>query len=194
MDAVEIRTATAADRDALVQILLLSFSADPCVRYAFTTPQAFMAGFPAFSMGMGGGGIEHGAAFITADLAAAALWLPPGVESDAEAIGAAIGELPVEKQMVLGQVVEQMGRYHPQEPHWYLAMVGADPARQGQGLGSALIKHGLRQCDAQGLPAYLESSHPRNVPLYERHGFEVMGVIQPDDFPPLIPMLRPPRG
>ena len=42
------------------------------------------------------------------------------------------------------------------------------------GLGSALIKHGLRQCDAQGLPAYLESSHPRNVPLYERHGFRVV--------------------
>jgi hypothetical protein len=65
MSAVEIRTATAADRDALVQILLLAFSADPCVRYAFTTPQAFMAGFPAFSMGMGGGGIELGAAFVT---------------------------------------------------------------------------------------------------------------------------------
>ena len=53
---------------------------------------------------------------------------------------------------------------------------------------------GVRECDAQGLPAYLESSHPRNVPLYERHGFEVMGVIQPGDFPPLIPMLRPARG
>jgi hypothetical protein len=30
------------------------------------------------------------------------------------------------------------------------------------------------------------------VPLYERHGFEVLGVIQPRDFPPLIPMLRMP--
>jgi ribosomal protein S18 acetylase RimI-like enzyme len=194
MDAVEIRTATAADREALFQTLLLAFSTDPCVRYAFATPQGFMAGFPAFSMGMGGGALEHDAAFVTADLDAAALWLPPGVESDGEAIGAAIGELPVEKQMVLGQVVEQMSQFHPQEPHGYLAMVGADPARQGRGLGSALIKHGLRQVDAQGLPAYLESSHPRNVPLYERHGFEVMGVIQPDDFPPLIPMLRPARS
>jgi GNAT superfamily N-acetyltransferase len=194
MDAVEIRTAAAADRDALVQTLLLAFSADPCVRYAFTTPQAFMAGFPAFSMGMGGGGIEHGAAFVTTDLSAAALWLPAGVGSDSEAIGSAIGELPVEKQMVLGEVVGEMERFHPHEPHWYLAMVGADPARQGQGLGSALIKHGLRQCDALGLPAYLESSHPRNVPLYERHGFEVLGVIAPGDFPPLVPMLRPARG
>ena len=41
------------------------------------TPQAFVAGFPGFSMGMGGGGIEHGAAFITGDGAAAALGLPP---------------------------------------------------------------------------------------------------------------------
>ena len=193
MATTDIHTATAADREALIQILLLSFATDPCTRYTMATPKAFMAGFPGFSMGMGGGGIDHGAAFITADHTAAALWLPPGVTSDSEAIIAALGEIPIEKLMVLGDVAEQMGHYHPQEPHWYLAMVGADPLRQGQGLGSALIKHGLQQCDAQGLPAYLESSNPRNVPLYERHGFEVMGVIQPGDFPPLTPMLRPAR-
>jgi ribosomal protein S18 acetylase RimI-like enzyme len=73
-------------------------------------------------------------------------------------------------------------------------MIGVDPVRQGRGLGSALLKHGLGQCDAQGLPAYLESSNPKNVPLYERHGFEVMGLIQPADFPPLYPMLRVARG
>jgi GNAT superfamily N-acetyltransferase len=58
-----------------------------------------------------------------------------------------------------------MERHHPKEPHWYLAFVGCDPTCQGQGLGSALIKEGLRRCDADGLPAYLESSSPRNIPL-----------------------------
>ena len=86
-----------------------------------------------------------------------------------------------------------MARYHPKEPHWYLPLLGVDPARQGQGLGSALLKHALAHCDAEGLPAYLESSNIKNVPLYERHGFEVLGVIQPGDFPPLYPMLRAAR-
>jgi ribosomal protein S18 acetylase RimI-like enzyme len=65
--------------------------------------------------------------------------------------------------------------------------------RQGRGLGSALLKAGLARCDAEGAAAYLESSNPKNVPLYERHGFEVIGLVQPADFPPLIPMLRPAR-
>jgi len=82
MTAVNIQTATAADRETLIQILLLSFATDPCTRYTMATPQAFIAGFPGFSMGMGGGGIDHGAAFLTSDYTAAALWLPPGVTSD----------------------------------------------------------------------------------------------------------------
>lgn len=72
-------------------------------------------------------------------------------------------------------------------------MIGADPSRQGQGLGSALLKEGLKRCDADGVIAYLESSNPKNIPLYERYGFEVIGVIQPGDFPPFYPMLRPAR-
>ena len=63
------------------------------------------------------------------------------------------------------------------------ALIGVDPARQGRGLGSALMKHTLALCDAEGALAYLESSNPRNVPLYERHGFEVVGEIRPADIP-----------
>eukprot|EP01041_Mallomonas_annulata_P030478 gene30478-52615_t len=63
-----------------------------------------------------------------------------------------------------------MGQFHPEEPHWYLSMIGVDPSHHGQGLGSALLKAGLQRCDADGLPAYLESSNPKNVPLYERFG------------------------
>ena len=47
--------------------------------------------------------------------------------------------------------------------------------------------------DAEGVVAYLESSNPRNIPLYERHGFEVMGKIQVGAAPVLTPMLRRPR-
>lgn len=72
-------------------------------------------------------------------------------------------------------------------------MIGVDPAKQGNGYGSALLKHAVERCDGEGKPAYLESSSPRSIPLYQRHGFELLGTIQVGSSPPLFPMLREPR-
>lgn len=195
---LEVRVATAAGRPEaapVMDVLSLAFATDPCIRYVFEEAGAYLANFRKFAGAMGGEALTAGSAFVVGDNAAAALWLPPGVYPDGAAIGALVAEtVPMERLAVLAEVGEIMGRYHPEEPHWYLAMIGVDPHRQGQGLGASLIKEGLRRCDEQGLPAYLESSSPKNVPLYERHGFEVIGMIQPGDYPPLVPMLRPARG
>ena len=90
-------------------------------------------------------------------------------------------------------LLEQMGRYHPTEPHWYLPLIGVDTMQHGKGYGSALMAHALIQCDRDSKPAYLESTNQRNVPLYERHGFEVLGTIQVGSSPPVFPMLRRPH-
>jgi ribosomal protein S18 acetylase RimI-like enzyme len=68
-----------------------------------------------------------------------------------------------------------------------------DPDAQCQGYGSALLRHMLVALDREQLPAYLEATSSRNVPLYERHGFEVLGTIQRGGSPPIVPMLRRPR-
>jgi ribosomal protein S18 acetylase RimI-like enzyme len=86
-----------------------------------------------------------------------------------------------------------MRRYHPQEPHWFLPFIGSDPSQQGKGYGTALMKHALVPCDLDHKLAYLEASNPKNIPLYERHGFELLGVIQVGTSPPIFPMLRKPR-
>jgi GNAT superfamily N-acetyltransferase len=88
---------------------------------------------------------------------------------------------------------EKMGAFHPRETHWYLPLIGVDPARQGQGIGSALLGRVLSTCDAQKLSAYLEATSPRNIPLHQRHGFEPLGSIQVADAPPIVPMVRKPR-
>jgi ribosomal protein S18 acetylase RimI-like enzyme len=90
-------------------------------------------------------------------------------------------------------IFEHMGAAHPKEPHWYLWMIGTDPIRQGQGYGSALLRHTLGVCDRDKRLAYLESSNPRNLSLYLRHGFELTGTIQVGTCPPIFPMVRKPR-
>lgn len=195
MDDYGVRVAQSSERDAVLDTLMLAFSSDPCLRYVLDTPAKLLKGFRAFAGGMGGAALEQGAAWLAEDAAAAALWLPPGVTSDREAMLAVVGEMAREEKLpVLAEVGDAMARYHPQEPHWYLAMIGVDPARQGRGYGSAILRESLRRCDDDGVLAYLESSNPKNLPLYERYGFEVIGFVQPGDFPGVHAMVRQPRS
>jgi ribosomal protein S18 acetylase RimI-like enzyme len=91
-------------------------------------------------------------------------------------------------------VQEAMRRAHPEEPHWYLAVIGSDPTVRGQGFGQALMRSRLDRCDAEYCPAYLESSKPENVPYYERFGFTVTREIGlPDGGPTMWAMWRDPR-
>ena len=62
---------------------------------------------------------------------------------------------------------------HPARPHYYLLALGVEPEMQGRGAGTQLMQPVLEKCDKEGIPAYLESSKERNVPLYERNGFKV---------------------
>jgi ribosomal protein S18 acetylase RimI-like enzyme len=75
-----------------------------------------------------------------------------------------------------GDFMELMSEHHERmmpEPHWYLMILGVDPAHQGAGIGSALIAPTLAEADAAGLPCYLETAKERNLAFYRRHGFDV---------------------
>jgi ribosomal protein S18 acetylase RimI-like enzyme len=175
-------------------VLLLAFAADPMARWTWRDPERYLATFPEFAMAFGGRAFEHGSAFIAEDFAGAALWLPPGVEPD-EALGALVERTAQPgRARDIAAILEQLGRYHPAEPHWYLPLIGVDPARQNEGHGSRLMRRALEAADREGRPAYLESANPRNVPFYERLGFERLGTIQSGGSPPMFPMLRKPRG
>jgi ribosomal protein S18 acetylase RimI-like enzyme len=190
-----VETATVADKEAMIETLTLAFSADPAARWSWPEPGRFLRAFPRFAEAFGGAAFVKGTAHRVDGHAGAALWLPPGVDSDEEAMGALMEEtVAPEAQKDAVAVMQQMERYHPREPHWYLPLIGIDPAKQGRGLGGALLRHALAICDKDHSIAYLESSNPRNVPLYERHGFEILGTIQVGGSPTIIPMLRKPRG
>ena len=187
----EARTSGVDDQSRLVAAIVLAFSADPAARWTYPAPENYLKHFPDLVRIFGGRSFECGTAHFIGDVQAAALWLPPGVQPDEEALMIHFQRTVREQdQDTLFAVFEQMGQYHPDEPHWYLPLIGVDPAQQGKGYGTALMTHALRLCDEDGTPAYLESSNPKNIPLYRRHGFEVLGTIQVGTSPPITPMLR----
>ena len=81
--------------------------------------------------------------------------------------------------------------HRPSQPHYYLSLVGTDPAHQGKGVGSALLQPVLRRCDQERMPAFLESSKEKNLPFYQKHGFEVVDALEIRDGPRIFTMLRP---
>jgi len=191
----QVKTAARADRSHVVDVIMLAFSTDPVARWAYPNPQQYMEYFPNFIRIFGGKAFEANSAYYVDEFSAAALWLPPDVGPDEEALTALFkNTVSCKIQDELFYVFEEMGNYHPKDRHWYLPMIGADPVQQGKGYGSTLLKHALDVCDADKMPAYLESSNPKNIPLYERFGFELMGTIQVGSSPPLFPMLRESRA
>ena len=189
-----VKTATAPDEDPAIGAIVLAFSADPAARWVYPDPQQYLRHFPSFVSAFGGKAFLHESAYYIDGYAGAALWLPPEVHPDEETLMPLLQRtIAASVQQDLFAVFEQMGRYHPSEPHWYLPLIGVDLPHQGQGYGSALLQHALIPCDRDKRCAYLESTNLKNIPLYERHGFEVLGTIQVGTSPPLFPMLRKPR-
>jgi GNAT superfamily N-acetyltransferase len=188
----DVRSAESeSEQQAVIAVITLAFSSDPMTRWAFPEPATYLRIMPQLARAFGGNGFAHGTAHLTAAGAAAAMWLPPGIQPDTEGLAALAAEhTPREQQADLDRVFAQMEMHHPSEPCWYLPLIGVDPLCQGQGHGSALLRHALEQCDRDGMPAYLESSNPRNIPLYQRYGFEIIGTIQSGTSPTVVPMLR----
>lgn len=191
--APDIMNAAASNELSVINTIVLAFSSDPMARWSWPDPRQYLSVMPQFIRAFGGSAFHHNAAHITDDGRGAALWLPPGVSPDETAMGNIFEETvsPALRADVYA-VIEKMEQFHPEEPHWYLPLMGVDPALQGKGYGSALLNHALQQCDREGCLAYLESSNPRNIPLYQRHGFRIIGEIQSGTSPTMAAMLRAP--
>jgi ribosomal protein S18 acetylase RimI-like enzyme len=194
MTAPQVRTARSGDEGRVIDTIVLAFSTDPAARWMYPQPERYLGYFPEFVQAFGGRAFDYGTAHLTQDDLGAAMWLPPGVHPDDEAVTDLIQRtVPERDQEALFAMFDQMERYHPDEPHWHLPLIGVDPTQQRKGYGSALLEHLLWLCDEDSTPAYLESSNPVNIPLYQRHGFEVLGTIQVGTSPPITPMLRRPH-
>jgi ribosomal protein S18 acetylase RimI-like enzyme len=178
-----------------LEVLTSAFVEDPVERWLFPSDDDYRTAFPQFLMAFGGRAFAVGTVYALDDFSAVAMWLPPGVAADGEAILAVLKRsVTADKHEDTFAVLDQMDAAHPTYPHWYLPWLGVDGARQGQGLGGELLNFCLAIVDSAQLPAYLETPNPRNVSFYARHGFEVCGVAQSGACPPITLMERPIRG
>ena len=176
------RTATDADVPALGRTMARAFATDPV--WEFLCGERFsrfeqLAG-PFFEREVRHGLVLGGV--TTTDAACSgALWAPPGRWKlglgDVAKLAPSAVRLFGRRLPLSLSVLAETDKVHPTEPHWYLGFLGTDPDHQGKGLGSSVLAPTLARCDAEGIPAYLESSKEANVPFYERHGFEVTGTI-----------------
>jgi ribosomal protein S18 acetylase RimI-like enzyme len=162
---IDVRSAEASETEHVVGCVVAAFITDPLARFAWPKPHDHLRGMSAATRAFAGGSFEQ----LFRDTAE-----------------------PLHLDDLLG-TFEKMAEWHPEEPHWYLPIIGVEPNAQGRGLGGALLRHAVARCDRENLIAYLESSNPRNITLYERHGFERMGEIKVGKGPLVTPMLRQPR-
>jgi GNAT superfamily N-acetyltransferase len=175
---MKIKPVDGANADEAISILAEAFRDDPVINWSCNNPRTlesfFQMTLPVF--------IPHQLTYLDPLGRGAASWLGPGQKlswpftlSSTVKVMKLGGLTGVYRLLLSGLKTE---RYHPKTPHYYLFAIGVTPGNKGQGIGTSLISHVLRQCDAEGVPAYLENSKEENLPFYAGHGFKVQQQIR----------------
>lgn len=194
----DIRDLTSDDADLIGSIIGRSFADDPVNQWVFRGEGGITPYYKHMARKLY---LKKGFGHVAANAAGGALWLPPGIPKDVPLwsnLDILLSMLRHGGPAALrnGFDIDALLQNHkPKEPHYYLFAIGTLPERQGQGIGSRILKAGLEVVDQAGMPAYLESSKYVNVPLYQRFGFEVTEKVRTaPDTPPLWLMWRAARA
>ena len=193
-----IRSGNWDDLDTLVDILSDSFAIDPILNWVIPRSQLYPEFFRLFIKEVY---LPRGIVHMDDAGRGAALWLPPQerlqIPPRMTLVNLVVKLLIYKGPGPLWRIHRQgalFAKHHPKDPHYYLQFIGCRQRDQGRGVGAALLKQGTKVCDEQDMPAYLESSNSLNVPLYQRHGFEVIHEqAVTDDGPRAWFMWREPR-
>lgn len=193
---ISVRPARRGDFNALALVLARAFYDDPVTSWFYpNAPTRLRLARRFFAIRLRQLAPQQ-LIYTTAQCTGAAMWARPGHwREDPRQSLMLLPMLPALMPR-LGQTtraVREIERHHPAEPHFYLSVLGTDPDQQGGGVGSALLAPVLEHCDADAVPAFLESSREGNVGFYERHGFVVTDRIMLPEGPPLWLMWRRPR-
>ena len=170
------RSAGSSDLDAVVETIAVAFYNDPVWSFAFGDPTARAAQFRRWWPLFVESALPYGWVRMLGQAETVAVWMPPGrpeLTPEAEArIPGLLDELLGDRAPLVLRGLLQFEAAHPHdEPHYYLSFVATHDDHRGRGIGERLLAQNLELIDAEHLPAYLESSNPKNLTRYERLGF-----------------------
>jgi GNAT superfamily N-acetyltransferase len=101
-------------------------------------------------------------------------WPPPQMRSIVyQALGPALAGPAVLWRSLSADGAMHEG--HPDGDHLFVWMLTVSPAAQRSGVGRALLSTALERADAKGVPTYLDTANPANLPYYRSFGFEPTG-------------------
>ena len=181
-----VRLATIDEIPDLAAVLARAFAHDPFYAWmAGDAPERNQRMRDGWSGILRYGSAHMEQTYTTDDHAGVAIWLPPGHRGTS--VIDSLRQMPALARLAgwgrlrkIGDAMaalEEHRRRHAPSPHFYLSALGVEPDRQGEGVGTALVRPVLDRCDRDRTVAYLETAVARNVLLYERLGFDVVEEI-----------------
>ncbi|MEY2468247.1 MAG: hypothetical protein QOF21_945 [Actinomycetota bacterium] len=188
-----------ADLDPLAAALARAFEDDPVFDFCFPERNRDKSFKQFFEHDLRSTHLARDETWTTVEgIHGGALWAPPGQWR--QSLWGLARNFPAYAR-ILGRKLPRALRAltavenaHPPGDHYYLAVLGTEPAAQGKGVGSAMLAPVLERCDREGIGAYLESSKEANVAFYNRHGFEVTRELpMPGGGPSVWLMWREPK-
>ena len=148
-------------------------------------------------------GIKYGEVYATSNnLEGISVWIPPNrvfasiwdmIKCGALRVLRKSGLKAMKRGMPVMKYMESAHKRLVKFDHWYLQELMVKPEEQGKGYGSLLLKTMFKKIDSEGLPIYVDTNNEKNIPFYQKHGFEILEhVIHPKTNIPVWGMLRKP--
>jgi GNAT superfamily N-acetyltransferase len=190
---IAVDCASPADAPPVAAVIAAAFLNDPTWSWAFPVPAARMRYWEMCVADA----LRYSWVFRSENFETVSVWIPPGgtefSPQDEQRLPQLLAELVGPRAPEVAELIRRFGEAHPRrEPHYYLSLLGTADEHRGRGLGMALLRENLARVDAENMPAYLESSNPRNDHLYESVGFEPIVSFQaPGGGPTVTGMWRP---
>jgi predicted GNAT family acetyltransferase/acyl carrier protein len=181
----------AEDFDEAVATIVIAFCSDPVMGWLLPNPKkrlAFLRDFASFFIK---NSQFNCSVHVLPDFSGTAIWTSVGEISPTSKLQSIFAEhVSLNVLRHYFSMSGELDSVRPAGKHLTLQLIGVDPVRQGQGIATALLEHGLKEADREGLSAYLESTNPRNESLYRRFGFEVVKEVSIAGSPTRKAMIR----